>query len=112
MQTLRSKVCLLRVYIAKTRPRLSVYFLGTMCQSRSRANEPVSLETLSEDVLCRIVEELTFDDKLQLQLVSKKLYTLMTHPPQGERVWGRCNLSTKFSEYLEDDGFINSGVRR
>ncbi len=71
-----------------------------------------NLACLPVDVLCQITKQLEFDDKLQLQLVSRKLHALLLRPPPGEGLWGDCDLSAVFGERLGKRGYIDPMVRR
>ncbi len=86
-----------------------------MSQQLGRAEKGVglfALECLPEDVLCQIIKHLSWHDKCQLQLVSRKLYAVMLNPPEGEGLWGECDLSALLSEHVKEDHFIEAAVRR
>ena len=63
-------------------------------------------------MLCQIVKQLDLDDKLQLELVSRKLHALLLRPPSGEDLWGECNFSVVFAECLGKRGYIDPMLRR
>ncbi len=86
-----------------------------MSQQRDRAKNGMgfaSLERLSEDLLYRMVHMLGLRDKIRLQLVSTKLYALLMKAPPGEGLWGFCDLTETFSNFVAQNGCIDPGARR
>ena len=86
-----------------------------LCQQRSITKNrmrPGNLECLPVGVLCQITKQLEFDDKLRLQLVSRKLHDLLLRPLPGEDLWGECDLTAVFGKRLGKRGYIDPMVRR
>ncbi len=61
-----------------------------------------NLLALPEETLCQIVRQTDFQDKIQLQRVSRKLNALLMSPPPGEGLWGECDLTTDFNGAEEE----------
>ena len=72
----------------------------------------ISLEALSDDLLCQIIRQLDLYDKIRLQLVSRRLHGRLLRPLPGEGLWGRCNLSRTFKRFVKARQHIRAEVSR
>ncbi len=72
------------------------------CKGKTKLGADVFL-ALPDELLCQIMKHLDFWDKIQLQLVCRKLNALLMSPPPGEGVWGECDLSTDFNGAEEEE---------
>ena len=61
--------------------------------SRQEAgDEGVTLYTLPNKILWKIIRETTFRDKCSLELLNKRFHSLLSYSLPKEGLWGSCNL--------------------
>ena len=65
---------------------------GNRAATQEADDEDVTLDTLPNDILGKIIRETTFRDKCSLELLNKQFHTLLSNPLSTEGLWGSCNL--------------------
>ena len=66
--------------------------------------------SMPHDILKSIIQELSFKDKVSLELVGRDLHALLSHPSPTEGLWSTCNLVSDLT--LDDRFYRNTAITR
>ena len=78
--------------------------IETHAEAQEGSGHGVTLCSLPDDVIRKVMQPLTFTDKCNLQVLHKGFHALLSDPSPSEGVWGRCDL---VSDLKLHDNFDN-----
>ena len=66
--------------------------MDTRANMQEAGDEVVTLCTLPNDILGKIIRLTSFRDRCSLELLDKQHHALLSNPLPSEGLWGSCNL--------------------